>query len=126
MSRNHIIGAVLVVLVLALGVFFTFTSRDGDPEVVEETAAPSVNVESEYEEGVHYITGTVSVPDRCISVIPSSTLLPDGVMRVDLSLSPDEGLCLELPTEVEFSTEVEAPEEAPLEVYVNGTKAQTP
>lgn len=127
MKRKYLIGAGAVALVIVIGFAFVYLRSGSDPErSLEETAlALPVSFEQEYEDGIHTISGSVMLANRCQTMEASAEALPDGTIRVDIIAPPDEGLCLQVPTEREFSLDVEATEGASVSIYVNGELSTT-
>lgn len=127
MKRTYLIGAIAVVLVIVLGFAFVFLRSGSDPDRAQEGTELTlpVSFEQEYEDGVHTISGSVTLANRCQTMEASAEALPDGTIRVDIIAPPDEELCLQVATEEEFSLDVEAAEGAPVMIYVNGELSTT-
>lgn len=90
---------------------------------------PSVILHDAFKKGVHTITGSVEAPNAC-AVVTAQASLKSGVagaesIRVALSLESAAGVCLQVPTRVNFSTTLVAPARLPLFATVNGSPATT-
>jgi hypothetical protein len=123
--RLHLIVGVGA-LVLLVGFLSLFLFRPAIAPVereVFETPDLPITVSSSYEDGVHLIEGSVTLRNRCQRLDTVATLddqsMP-AIIRIDITSEHDEGICLEIPETREFSLEVEGPEEALLEIFVNG------
>ena len=93
------------------------------------SSTPLVTLHDAFKKGLHTITGSVEAPDACTAVTASSTLVGDASstesIRVDISFPADTGICLQLPTPVDFRVTIAAPEYVPLTATVNGVAAST-
>ncbi len=93
------------------------------------SSTPLVTLRDAFKKGLHTITGSVEAPDACTAITASSTLVGDASstesIRVDISLPVDTGICLQLPTPVDFRVTIAAPEYVPLTATVNGVAAST-
>jgi len=90
---------------------------------------PSVTLRDSFKKGVHTITGSLEAPNAC-SVITANAILSGSASSTDsiiigISMSPDVGVCLQLPTRMNFSTTISAPAGLPLSATVNGHEATT-
>ena len=92
------------------------------PSVVEEVRTYSVSFDTSYDEGTHTIEGTVLADTACQQASATGSAVGSGI-RVDIVLPPDEGICLQRPEALSFSVDVDAPEDATVAVFVNGTPA---
>lgn len=90
---------------------------------------PSVILHDTFKKGVHTITGSVEAPNACAVVTAQASLESGtsgaGSIRVALSLESGAGVCLQVPTRVNFSTTLAAPASLPLSATVNGSPATT-
>ncbi len=124
-ARTHIIiGSVaLGILLVMVGVFVFIRMQANQIDNTGLTDVPPITFEHTYEDGVHTISGTVTLRNRC-QRFDASSFVDDSTtpitIRVDLTSEHDEGICLELPDTRTFSLEVEAPEGAQTAVYING------
>ena len=93
------------------------------------TTVPSVAVRDTFKKGVHTITGSLIAPNACAALTVQATFLDTASsserILVALSLPSDDGVCLQLPTAMNFSTTVVAPANLPIVVTVNGSSAST-
>jgi hypothetical protein len=93
------------------------------------TTTPVVALRDTYRRGVHTLSGALTLPDACIVPTATSTYTgtasTTGIIALDISYAPDQGVCLELPTQATFSTTVAAPEAAAVVTTVNGVIATT-
>ena len=112
---------------MLLGVFLAlFFLRPSVAPIERETfdaPVPPITVSSSYEDGTHTIEGTVTLRNRCQRLDALATLdeaSTPSIIRVDITSEHDEGICLEIPDTREFSLTLEGPEEAQIEVFVNG------
>lgn len=121
--RRWIIVASIIILIgaLAYALYASTQAPLAAPSLVEERGYP-VTFEVSYDEGVHTIEGTVLLATPCQQVTATGTVVGNGI-RIELIIPPDEGICLQREESREFSVEVEAPEEAAIAVFVNGTPA---
>ncbi|PJA00903.1 hypothetical protein COX76_00775 [Candidatus Kaiserbacteria bacterium CG_4_10_14_0_2_um_filter_50_16] len=133
---NHMrlwISATIIALVIAIG----FVLSVPHTRNVIETKAPAsdtgnvpiVTVRDVFKKGVHTITGSVETPNACSTASAAATLQGTASstesILVEISLSNDTGVCLQLPTRTTFQTEISAPALLPLITTVNGSLAAT-
>lgn len=118
-----LILAVVIVGGFALSVPHAREVAESVPQedAVSETA-PLVSLEDSYDEGVRTIEGVVLAPDACATVGAEAVLAVERI-QVDVMVMRDEELCLEIPAEREFSASIEAADDAPLDVRINGVLA---
>jgi len=107
-------------------------ARDGvRPPAAEKKAAvsvPPIALKDVYKKGTHTITGSLVAPNACTTVSAAAELANDAApesILVAVTLTPSEGVCLQLPTKLTFTTSVAAPADVPLTATVNGTVATT-
>lgn len=123
MNRWIIVACVLIVIGALAYAAYAFSRQQAPaPAVIESSRSYAVSFDASYDAGVHTIEGTVTLATPCESVEASATAI-GGNIRVDLTVPPLEGRCLERATRHEFSVDVEAPEEAAVAVFVNGVSA---
>lgn len=133
MTSHSRLSTVALILALAIiGGFFLSVPRVRDVDDAESSVSsvlasttPLVSLHTSFKKGVHTITGSVWAPNACTSATVEATLTETSRILLDVSMPEDTGLCLEVPTEVPFSTSVTAPEEALVDVRVNGVVAST-
>lgn len=127
-SRLWISAAIIAIIVLvsfALSVPHTY---DGiQPAEIAAPVPPVVAVRDAFKKGSHTIAGSIKAPDACTTAhaeavyVASST----GSIVVTISMPEDTGICLEVPTMLQFSTTVDAAAGLPIVVMVNGVQAST-
>lgn len=133
MSRRHLwISAVIIAAVILIAFAFSAPhTRDVGtrPAPPAAKSVPVVTVHDSFAKGVHTITGSLEAPDACTPVSAqaalSGTASTTESVLVALSLTEDEGVCLQVPTRVNFKTTVSAPASVPIVVTVNGAVAST-
>lgn len=90
---------------------------------------PPVTLHDVFKKGVHTITGSVEARNACTTVTAQASLegaSPEAQnIRVALSLESDAGVCLQMPTRINFSTTLVAPAQLSLIATVNGLAATT-
>lgn len=124
------LAAAIIAGVLVIG-FLLRVPRVRDGEIVQETieskALPVVVLRDTYKKGTHTITGTVTAPNACATLEARAVTTgdPASAIIVELTLTEDEGICLEVPTPLTFSMTVAAPEGLPLSATVNGVFSTT-
>lgn len=123
--RTHLLlaaGALVILAAFAALLYFRPAVAPVERETFEAPTLP-VSVTSSFEEGIHYIEGTVTLRNRCQRLDTVASLDETGgapVIRVDITSDHDEGICLEIADTRSFELEVEGPESARIEIYVNG------
>ena len=131
-SARLFVAALIILGIVIIG-FAVSVPHTKELQVANnETAAtvvPEVTIKDTYKKGTHTITGTLVAPDACMSVSAEASLLGDASstqsVLVEVSMPEDTGVCLIRPTERTFSTSIEAPEGAIINVMVNGVVAST-
>ena len=133
MRRRHLwisaaIIAVVILITFALSVPHTRDVGQKQP-APELPGTPSVTLQDSYKKGEHTLSGTIVTPNACTAVAAGATLEGDAsstqAIRLDLSLSSEPGICLELPTAQEYNATVTAPAGVPITVTVDGAVATT-
>lgn len=126
-KRLWVVTAIIALIIVVGFVFSVPHTRDipleKATEEVEQTI-PQVTLQDVFKKGLHTITGSLEVPNACVAVMANATLIGEGI-EVAISLSSDEGVCLQVPTIVTFKTTITAPAQVPLSVTVNGVAAST-
>ncbi|MBU6321379.1 MAG: hypothetical protein KGI78_01070 [Patescibacteria group bacterium] len=133
-SNARLILVTAIIAAALVGGFFLLTPHAREVRVASPSpaatasATPAITFKDAFKKGVHTFSGTVEAPDACASVsaaasVATSTDNPRIIL--DLSMPATEGLCLELPTPVSFSTTFAASSSLPIEVRVNGALATT-
>lgn len=115
--------AFVVLIIFALSVPHT---RDVGVNTVlssETEIVPSVSLRDSFKKGIHTISGSVEAPNACASVSASASLVSDASNKesisVAISISPDSGICLQVPTRTNFQTTISAPAGLPISATVN-------
>ncbi len=124
------LAAAIIAGVLVLGFLLSVPrARDGEVpnETVESEVVPPVAIRDSYKKGTHTISGTVIAPNACATLGASAVTTgdPASAIVVELTFTEGEGVCLEVPTPLKFSTTLKAPEGLPLSTTVNGVVATT-
>jgi len=131
---NHtrlLFAAAIIGLLLIIGFVLSVPHTSEVTETFSaqhDTLVPSVDLHDSFKKGVHTITGSLEVPNACASVTADATLVDASNTQnilVTLSLVPDSEMCLEIPTDVRFSTTITAPANLPIQATVNGSVAST-
>jgi hypothetical protein len=125
-------AAAIIACVVAFGFL---VSAPHTHDVARRTAtpdkipAPTVALHDSFKKGIHTITGSLSAPDACVIVTADATISGNAssTERIQLAISmpPDVGVCLQLPTVVDFSIAIPAPAHLPISATVNGRAAST-
>jgi hypothetical protein len=123
-------AAAIITLAIIIGFIFSVPrARDGahPAKTLAATVTPPVSLHDVFKKGVHTITGSVETPTACSAVTASASLTPGDTptIQVALTLATSEGVCLQLPTLVKFSTTVTAPARTPITATVDGAVATT-
>lgn len=95
----------------------------------ESTNTPVVTLHDSFKKGVHTITGSIEAPNACTVLDAEAKLLngassTDGIL-IEISMPEDSGICLQIPTRLNFSTTISAPANIPITATVNGLIATT-
>lgn len=116
--------SILIVTLIVIVGFLTLFLRTSEAPSIETVVSPRILTAayaSEYEDNGYLFSGTARVPNRCLSVEVSGVYdAADNVITISLSNAPDEGICLEIETDVAFEIFVEAPEGAIAKFTANG------
>ncbi len=133
-SRRYLLAALILAGIIALSFLISVPhAREVSAPVPQAspaaTSTPSVTLKDTFRKGVRTLTGTIVAPDACAPVSATSTLVGNASttqsIRLDIMLAPTDGVCLELPTTLPFSTSLTAPKDSPVSIFVNGTAATT-
>ncbi|VAW32632.1 hypothetical protein MNBD_CPR01-290 [hydrothermal vent metagenome] len=130
-----------ILYVIALGIIvFVVWSIYSSPHISnstrkghkEATTTPAISVlvslKDIYHRGIHTITGAVVTPTPCYTVDAETKMVPSTtppVIRLDLSIPPDTGRCLQLSATTTFSVKQKAKKDARLSTYINGVQVAT-
>ncbi|MBI4088813.1 hypothetical protein HY415_01830 [Candidatus Kaiserbacteria bacterium] len=128
-KRLWVAAAIISFFILAGFMFSVPHTRDIAQVPIQESAPviPSVTLRDIFKKGVHTITGSVEAPNACTTVTALASLRSGasgaGGIEVAITLSNGTGVCLELPTQISFSTTIAAPAGAPITATINGVTA---
>lgn len=119
----------IILIVFALSVPHTREVEIKTPLPAAEASPPVVVLRDSFRKGVHTISGSIETPNACTSVLASATLggnAPDTQsILVTISTQSDSGVCLQVPTLVNFKTTVSGPANLQITATVNGLTATT-
>lgn len=125
-------AAVIIALIVAIGFMLSVPhTRDivGTPTNTSAASVPSVTLHDVFKKGLHTITGSLEAPNACTTVTARAEFLNNSSstesILIKLSLPEDAGVCLQLPTQMNFSTTISAPAHLPISATVNGIEATT-
>ena len=92
-----------------------------------EIKNPTVVLNNAFKKGLHTISGSIEAPNACSLVSASATVVENASgtqsILVAISLQKDEGICLQVPTRINFKTTISAPANLPITATVNGFPA---
>jgi len=134
MSKMRLRAAALIIAAVIIGGFALSVphARDATPHSTmgaETAAVPRVTLHDSFRKGTHTITGSLEVPNACMSVAVQASLQGDASSTesiiVAISLPEEAGVCLQVPTEADFSVQIQAHADVPLSATVNGALAST-
>jgi hypothetical protein len=118
----------VVLVIVGYAFFVPHTTKDEVPPPVESEPqpAPLVTLSSSFRRGVHTFEGTVEAPTPCTTVGVETTVASSTPSRITLSLTlaPDEGVCIQVVRALPFEATAEAPEDAFVELTVNGVAVE--
>ncbi len=124
-------AAIIAAVILVAFAFSVPHTRDIPAQTLSEAPAgvPAVTLHDSFKKGVHTISGSVETPNACTEVSVSASLIgsassTQGIL-VAISMPPDTGVCLQVPSYAKFETTLSAPASLPLSVTVNGMSAST-
>ena len=119
--------ALIVIIGFALSV--PHTRDTGKVAESEKAAVPSVSLHDSFKKGVHTITGSFQAPNACSVATADATVSGDASstqkILIDISIPADVGVCLQVPTPINFSVTISAPAHLPISATVNGSEAST-
>ncbi len=122
---------IAVAIMIGFALSIPHTSEIEQIVEVEETApiVPVVTIHDSYKKGVHTITGSLELPNACMTLLAEATAQTNAstteAITLALTTSTDTGVCLQIPKVKNFSTTIEAPDDVPIQVLVNGAAAST-
>ena len=126
-------AATIIALIVGAGFILSVPHTHDVKEVPKVSTAPQsipvVALQDSFKKNQHTITGSIIAPNACTIVTATATVSGSASstqsILVALSMPPDTGICLQLPTPVDFKTTVSAPAGLPLIATVNGITAST-
>lgn len=130
-TRLWVAAAIIAFIIIAGFAFSVPHTRDAARVSVSEgvPTVPLVTLHDVFKKGLHTITGSLLAPNACTTLTARASLRGDASstesILIALSMPSDVGVCLELPTRVNFSTTIAAPARVPLSATVNGFAAST-
>ncbi|MFA6503038.1 MAG: hypothetical protein WCT45_02160 [Candidatus Paceibacterota bacterium] len=128
-KRLFVAATIIACIIIAGFVLSVPHTRDTPAELAAPTAServPEVALHDVYRKGVHTITGSLTVPNACVTVSASASPASDGSTIVVAVTTTDDGdVCLQRSHTVRFSTTVTAPANVPITASVNGIAATT-
>ncbi len=90
---------------------------------------PVVTLHDTFKKGTHTITGSVEAPDACTIVTPTASIEGNASstenILIAISMPVDTGICLQVPTVIDFSTTIVAPPQISIIATINGSVAST-
>jgi len=133
MSHTRLwISAAIIAIVIFVGFVLSVPhTRDvaQTPTDTEIKNTPAVTLHDVFKKGTHTITGSVEAPNACTEVTATVVAVGDASttesVLINISMTKDTGVCLQLPTQKDFSTTIAAPAHVPLSATVNGEEATT-
>lgn len=129
MSHTRLwVAATIIALIIVAGFVLSVPHTRDIAEtralLIEPSIVPLVTLHDTFKKGIHTITGSVEAPNACTQVT-AHALLQTGSIQVALSMPVDTNVCLQLPTRINFSATISAPEHIPITAMVNGLVATT-
>jgi hypothetical protein len=132
-NKRFWVAASIIVVVIIVGFAFSIPhTKDAAKTAMPQnktTAAPSISLHDSFKKGTHTITGSVNAPNACTIVtadaVVSGNASSTEKIIVQISMPADVGVCLQLPTQANFSVTVSAPAHLPIFATINGSEAST-
>jgi len=130
-KRLWVSAGIIAFVVLVVFAFSAPHTRDlgVKPSSSATESVPTVALHDSFKKGLHTITGSLSATNACAVVSASATLgsSASGTQNIliAVSLQSDSGICLQVPTRMDFKTMVSAPANVPITATVNGSSAST-
>lgn len=121
-------GIISCVIVIAFVLSVPHTRDLGVKQSSPPETVPAVSLHDSFKKGAHTITGSLTVANACTNASADASLAGEGsesAILVALTLVDDGGLCLQVPTPINFQTTIVAPVSLPITVTVNGSPAST-
>lgn len=129
--RRLWVAAAIIGLIILAG-FFLSVPHTRDLPVAQVTSAtasavPVVTFRDVFKKGTHTISGSIMAPNACMAVSSAAHLAGVATssqsIQVELTMPPDTGICLQVPTKIPFQTALAAPAHLPVTITVNGVPA---
>ncbi len=123
-------GIIALVILIAFA-FSVPHTRDVkvEPLPAKTVSVPVVSLRDSFKKGLHTISGSIETPNACTAVSASASLVGSASttqsILVAISTQADSGVCLQVPTLVNFKTTVSGPANLPITATVNGLTATT-
>jgi len=130
-SRLWVLAAIIAFVIFTGFILSVPHTRDVSKPLPSSVAmdVPTVSLHDSFKKGVHTITGSLQAPNACAAVTAEATLegaaSTTGSILVALSLPRDSGVCLQVPTKINFTATINAPARLPITATVNGAAATT-
>ena len=132
------VAATIIALVVAVSFILSTPHTRDIPAAVSAVQSapvsiPSVTLHDAFKKGVHTITGFIETPNACAIVTSEAALSGTATgtaagaenILVAVSVSGDTGVCLQVPTKMNFSMTITAPAHLPITATVNSIAATT-
>lgn len=121
--------AFVILIAFVLSVPHTRNVGEKFSPLIETASVPSVTLHDSFKKGLHTISGSLVAPNACAPVSASATLAGNASstqsILIAISLQTDSGVCLQMPTQMNFQTTISAPASLPIMATVNGSPAST-
>jgi len=133
MNMRTILGVVVVAIIILGGYFFWPSQKTQDAEpVVDDTVVvgdeAGVEVMHTFEDGVHTISGEVTLPNPCYELqedVAVAESFPEQVF-IELTGVATDGICIQVTDTRPFSIDVEVDEQASFTLSINGEDVPVP
>ena len=133
MTHTRLLAAATIIALVVFINFVLSVPRTSDIEktstVQSVPATPLVTLRDIFKKGLHTITGSVEAPNACTGVSAEASVTGEATstqsILVAVTMSADEGVCLQLPTRVTFQTTIAAAIGLPIIATVDGAMATT-
>lgn len=134
MNHKRLLVAAAIIAFVVFGGFVLSVPHTRDVGKIASSAesiasVPAVSLHDSFKKGLHTITGSLIVANACTSVTARATLSGSAsstsAILIELSMPEDSGICLQTPTQVNFTTTLAAPAHLPITATVNGEAATT-
>jgi hypothetical protein len=117
--------ACIIVIGFALSVPHTHDVAQTAASQNKTAIVPPVTLHDSFTKGVHTITGSLAATDACAIVTANAEVSGSASsterILVSISMPADVGVCLQLPTSMNFSATISAPAHLPISATVNGS-----